>query len=63
MTASARRLEPVVTRKKLRTRKILFINFVDAIFTTLLERPFTKVFDRLAQTLAIACLYPGRITG
>jgi hypothetical protein len=43
-------------------RKFLLTIFLDAIFTTLLERLFTKPFDRLAQTPAIACVYPARIT-
>jgi hypothetical protein len=40
-----------------------FIIFVDAIFTTLFERPFTNVFDVMAQTPASACVYPARTTG
>jgi hypothetical protein len=44
-------------------RKTFFIHFVDAIFTTLFERPFTNVFDVMAQTPAPACLYPARTTG
>jgi hypothetical protein len=42
--------------------KILLTIFVDAIFTALLERLFTKPFDRLAQMPAIACVYLARIT-
>jgi hypothetical protein len=38
----------------------LFIIFVDAMFTTLFERPFTKVFEVIAQIAAKSCLYPGR---
>ncbi|QWG12132.1 hypothetical protein KMZ29_20775 [Bradyrhizobium sediminis] len=34
-----------------------FTIFVDAIFTTLFERLFTKVFDVIAQTAAISCMY------
>jgi len=41
----------------------IFIIFVDAIFTTLFERPFTNVFDVMAQTAAPACVYPARTTG
>ena len=41
----------------------IFIIFVDAIFTTLFERPFTNVFDVMAQTPARACVYPARTTG
>ena len=40
--------------------KILFIIFVDAIFTTLFERLFTKLFDVISQTAAISCLYRAR---
>jgi hypothetical protein len=43
--------------------KTFFIIFVDAIFTTLFERPFTNVFDVMAQTPAPACVYRARITG
>ena len=39
-----------------------FIIFVDAIFTTLFERPFTNAFDVMAKTPALACLYPARTT-
>jgi hypothetical protein len=37
--------------------RFFFIIFVDAIFTTLFERPFTKVFDVTAQSPTISCLY------
>jgi hypothetical protein len=40
-----------------------FINFVDAIFTTLFERPFTNAFDVIAPAGGSACVYPARITG
>jgi hypothetical protein len=43
--------------------RIFFIIFVDTIFTTLFERPFTNVFDVTAQTPAPACVYPARTTG
>jgi hypothetical protein len=43
--------------------KTFFIIFVDAIFTTSFERPFTNVFDVKAQTAAPACVYPARTTG
>jgi hypothetical protein len=36
--------------------KFFFIIFVDWIFTTLLEWPFTKLFDVTAQTTAIPCV-------
>jgi hypothetical protein len=45
------------------TAKNLFIIFVDAIFTTLFERPFTNAFEVMAQTPAPACVYPARTTG
>jgi hypothetical protein len=48
--------------KDSRGAKILFITFVDAMFTTLFERLFTKVFDLIRQTSAIACVYLPRIT-
>jgi hypothetical protein len=35
-----------------------FIIFVDWMFTTLLERPFTKVFLVIAQSPANSCVYP-----
>jgi hypothetical protein len=37
-------------------RKILFIIFVDWIFTTLFERLFTNVFDGSDANPAIACV-------
>jgi hypothetical protein len=40
--------------------EIFFIIFVDVLFTTLFERPFTKVFDVIAQTTAGSCLYLAR---
>jgi hypothetical protein len=43
--------------------KTFFIILVDAIFTTLFERPFTNAFDVIAQSPAPACLYPARTTG
>jgi hypothetical protein len=48
--------------KKSHNPKILFIIFVDAMFTTLFECLFTKVFDGVGQTPARACVYPRRIT-
>jgi hypothetical protein len=38
------------------TTKIFFIIFVDAIFTTLFERPFTNVFDVIGATSANHCV-------
>jgi hypothetical protein len=43
--------------------KTFFIILVDAIFTTLFERPFTNAFDVIAQSPAPACVYPARTTG
>jgi hypothetical protein len=43
--------------------KTFFIILVDAIFTTLFERPFTNAFDVIAQSPALACVYPARTTG
>ncbi len=34
-----------------------FITFVDRIFTTLFECPFTKVFDVTGASPAMSCLY------
>jgi hypothetical protein len=34
-----------------------FTIFVDRIFTTLFERPFTKLFDVISANAAIACVY------
>jgi hypothetical protein len=38
-------------------RERVFIIFVDRIFTTSLQRPFTNVFDVMAQNATIACVY------
>jgi hypothetical protein len=48
--------------KRFAQPKNLFIIFVDAMFTTLFERLFTKVFDVIGQTAAPACVCPRRIT-
>jgi hypothetical protein len=40
--------------------KNFFIIFVDVMFTTLFERPFTKVFDVIGQIAANSCVYLGR---
>jgi hypothetical protein len=37
-----------------------FIILVDAIFTTLFERPFTKVFDVTGAKPGNSCLYRAR---
>ncbi len=42
--------------------KILFTYFVDVMFTTLLERLFTKRFDRGCKSAAESCVYPPRIS-
>jgi hypothetical protein len=44
-------------------QKISFIIFVDGIFTTLIEPPFTNVFDAAAPIAAIACLCHERNAG
>jgi hypothetical protein len=44
-------------------RKTFFINFVDAIFTTLFERPFTNAFDVTARNPSFACVYLARTSG
>jgi hypothetical protein len=58
------RATPVMMRKNFPAAGTDFIIiFVDAIFTTLFERPFTNVFDVIAQIAAFSCVYPARITG
>jgi hypothetical protein len=47
-------------RRTTQTAKFLFIIFVDAIFTTLFERLFTKVLDAKTQTAALSCVYRAR---
>jgi hypothetical protein len=42
--------------------KILFIIFVDAIFTTLFERLFTNSFDGGRKKPVNPCVYPLRTT-
>jgi hypothetical protein len=44
-------------REKSRSPKIFFIIFVDAIFTTLFERLFTKAFDVTDASSANPCVY------
>jgi hypothetical protein len=48
----------VASRCSALAAKNFFIIFVDAIFTILLERLFTNVFDVIAETIANPCLYP-----
>jgi len=38
------------------TRNILFIIFVDGMFTTFIARPFTKTFHALKRMRAISCV-------
>jgi len=45
--------------EKIALAKIFFIIFVDGIFTTLFECPFTNVFDVTAQTQVFPCVYRG----
>jgi hypothetical protein len=33
-----------------------FSIFVDRIFTTFIERPFTNAFDAIRETLAMSCV-------
>jgi hypothetical protein len=40
--------------------QVLFIIFVDAIFTTLLKRPFTKAFDVSGAKALRSCLCRAR---
>jgi hypothetical protein len=37
--------------------KIFFIIFVDAIFTTLFQQPFTIAFDVIGANAANSCVY------
>ena len=39
------------------SRVNFFIIFIDGIFTTLFGSAFTKAFDDVAQSAAIACVY------
>ena len=59
MTADARRLGPQFAR----AIKILFIIFVDAIFTTLFEWLFTNVFDVIGAKSANDCVCRARHAG
>jgi len=42
--------------EKIAPAKVFFIIFVDRIFTTLFECPFTNVFDVTAPTQVISCV-------
>jgi hypothetical protein len=48
------------TSQILRNQKKFFIIFVDAIFTSLIERLFTNSFDGGCEAPANACVYPLR---
>ena len=43
--------------EKIASAKIFFIIFVDRIFTTLFECPFTNAFDVIGPKRAGACVY------
>jgi len=62
LVRAARPLQPAGRGENCAPRPFFFIIFVDAIFTTLLERLFTNVFDVIAQTAAISCVYLARTT-
>ena len=47
---------PIARESILHATKIIFIIFVDAIFTTLFERPFTNVFDVTGAKSANYCV-------
>jgi hypothetical protein len=47
---------PIAREPILHATKIIFIIFVDAIFTTLFERPFTNVFDVIGAKSANHCM-------
>jgi hypothetical protein len=49
-----------VSRSGTGTRQKIFSIFVDRIFTTSLQAPFTNVFDVIAAIAAIACLCRAR---
>ncbi len=50
-------MRPGMTWRNLAPAKIFFIIFVDRIFTTLFECPFTNVFIVTARAQAIPCVY------
>jgi hypothetical protein len=39
-----------------RARENFFSIFVDRMFTTFIERPFTNAFDAIRETLAMSCV-------
>jgi hypothetical protein len=46
--------------KQPRAARIFLIIRVDAMFTTFIERPFTKAFDAIAPTATIPCVSRAR---
>jgi hypothetical protein len=58
--AEATKQSNPVMMRSLAARANFFIIFVDLIFTTLFERPFTKVFDVPGANSAFSCLYRAR---
>jgi len=56
--AAGRAANPVLIRATISPRsQNFFIIFVDAIFTTLFERLFTKVFDVTGANPSSCCVY------
>jgi hypothetical protein len=53
-TARRARLRIDADTKSAPRIRFSFIFFIDAIFTTLLERPFTNVFEVIAENPAIS---------
>jgi hypothetical protein len=48
---------PAATRMQFaRARENFFSIFVDRMFTTFIERPFTNAFDAIRETLAMSCV-------
>jgi len=56
-SSSQRRILKAPPEWNLDQRAKFFLGFVDWIFTTLDERPFTKLFDVTGATRRIACVY------
>jgi hypothetical protein len=53
--------EPATQRqRKYGAAKNSVIVFVDRIFTTFIQPPFTNVFDTIAPIAVTTCLYPVR---
>jgi hypothetical protein len=53
-------IRPGLIRALSAPTKIFFTNFIDAIFTTLLERLFTNVFEVIGATQANDCVCRAR---